>query len=244
MNPAACTTVVLLAGGSGSRMAGQVEDKILAPLAGASAFAHVLRAFCASGVARHAVIAYRDADQREALARIVEAEGSTNLPVAWIEGGRRRQDSVWNALQVLDEATTHVFIHDCARPLIQSDQLKTLLDMVCADGAVCMARRVTDTIKRVPADHPDLRHMRLQDVRRDGLWAMETPQAFDRHLILDAYRLIQETGEDVTDDAAVVEAFGHPVSLLANDRPNLKITLPTDLDMIQVLLERIAPKGP
>jgi 2-C-methyl-D-erythritol 4-phosphate cytidylyltransferase len=244
MNPAACTTVVLLAGGSGARMGGQVSDKILAPLAGASAFAHVLRAFVASGVARHAVIAYRDADQRRALESILATEGSPDLPVAWVQGGKRRQDSVWNALQALDGATTHVFIHDCARPLIQPDQLRTLLEMVCADGAVCLARKVTDTIKRVPADHPDLRHMRLQDVRREGLWAMETPQAFDRQLIVDAYRLTQETGEDVTDDAAVVEAFGHPVSLLANNRPNLKITLPTDLDIIQVLLDRTDSKAP
>lgn len=239
MNPAACTTAVLLAGGSGTRMAGRIGDKILTPLAGASAFAHVLRAFQASGVARHAIVVTHDDAQRIALKAIVDEEGSKDLPVVWVDGGRRRQDSVWNALQALNDATTHVFIHDCARPLIQPDQLSELLEIVCADGAVCLARKVTDTIKRVPPDHPDLRHMRLQDLPREGLWAMETPQVFDRHLIVDAYHLVQETGEDVTDDAAVVEAFGHPVSLLANDRPNLKLTLPSDLEIIQILLERI-----
>lgn len=239
MNPAACTTAVLLAGGSGTRMAGRIGDKILAPLAGASAFAHVLRAFQASGVARHAIVVTHDDTQRDALKAIVDEEGSKDLPVVWVDGGGRRQDSVWNALQALDDATTHVFIHDCARPLIQPNQLRKLLEIVCADGAVCLAHKVTDTIKRVPGDHPDLRHMRLQDLPREGLWAMETPQVFDRHLIVDAYHLAQETGGDVTDDAAVVEAFGHPVSLLANDRPNLKLTLPSDLDIIQVLLERI-----
>lgn len=239
MNPAACTTAVLLAGGSSARMAGQIGDKILAPLAGASAFAHVLRAFQASGVARHAIVATHDKTQREALKAIAEKEGSADLPIVWVEGGRRRQDSVWNALQALDEATTHVFIHDCARPMIQPHQLRKLLEIVCVDGAVCLAHRVTDTIKRVSPDHPDLRHMTLQDVPREGLWAMETPQVFDRHLIVDAYHLAQESGEDVTDDAAVVEAFGHPVSLLANDRPNLKLTLPSDLEIIQIMLEKI-----
>lgn len=238
MNPAACTTAVLLAGGSGSRMADRTSDKILAPLAGASAFTHVLRAFQASGVARHAVVVTRDPTQCEALKTIVAEEGTTDLPVTWVDGGPRRQDSVWNALQALEEGTTHVFIHDCARPLIQPDQLQALLEIVCADGAVCLAHKVTDTIKRVPSDHPDLRHMRLQDLPREGLWAMETPQVFDRHLIVDAYHLAQETGEDVTDDAAVVEAFGHPVSLLANERPNLKLTRPSDLDIVQILLER------
>jgi len=240
MNAAASTTAVLLAGGSSNRMGNQIDDKILAPLAGATAFAHVLRAFRDSRVARHFVVAYRDAAQRKSLETIARTELTNTLPVIWVEGGQHRQDSVWNALQHLDKATTHVFVHDCARPLIRPDQLKLLLDIVCADGAVCLARKVTDTIKRAPRDRPRLRHMRLEDVPRDRLWAMETPQAFDRHLIVDAYHLLQETGEQVTDDAAVVEAFGHPVSLVSNHSPNLKLTLPADLDIIEALLVRDA----
>ncbi|MEZ5277478.1 MAG: 2-C-methyl-D-erythritol 4-phosphate cytidylyltransferase [Opitutaceae bacterium] len=238
MNPAAVTTAVLLAGGSGTRMAGRVDDKILAPLAGSNAFTLVLRAFRDSGVARHIVVAYRDEAQQAVLKSIVETELGGSIPVAWVPGGIRRQDSVWNALQALDGSTTHVFIHDCARPLIQPGQLRHLLEVVCADGAVCLARRVTDTIKRSPADHPDLRHMRLEDVPRDRLWAMETPQVFDRHLIVDAYHLMLEAGQFVTDDAAAVEAFGHPVSLIENDQPNLKITRPDDLDLVEILLIR------
>lgn len=238
MNAAASTTAILLAAGSGTRMAGLVDDKILAPLSGSNAFTLVLRAFRDSGVARHLVVACRDQAQHAALEAIADAELGPSLPVGWAQGGVRRQDSVWNALQLVEESTTHVFIHDCARPLIQPEQLKRILDLVCADGAVCLARRVTDTIKRAPSDHPDLRHMRLQDIPRERLWAMETPQAFDRHLIVDAYRLMVQNGLEVTDDTAVVEAFGHPVSLIENDRPNLKLTRPGDFDLVQAILDR------
>ena len=238
MNTAAFSTAVLLAGGSSTRMKGETNDKILAPLGGACAFTHSLRAFRDSEVASHYVVACRDDDQRASIDSLVRQELPDPSIVAWTPGGPRRQDSVWNALQALDEKTTHVFIHDCARPLILPGQLIDLLEIVCADGAVCLARRVTDTIKEAPADHPDLRHMRLVNVPRKRLWAMETPQVFDRKLIVDAYRLVLEANEDITDDAAAVESFGHPVSLLENKAPNLKLTTPRDFDLIQALLEK------
>ncbi len=238
MNAAAFSTAVLLAGGSSTRMKGETNDKILAPLGGACAFTHSLRAFRDSGVASHYVVACRDNDQRTSIESLVRQELPDPANVTWSPGGPRRQDSVWNALQALDEKTTHVFIHDCARPLILPTQLIELLAIVCADGAVCLARRVTDTIKEAPADHPDLRHMRLVDIPRKRLWAMETPQVFDRKLIVDAYRQVLEANEDITDDAAAVESFGHPVSLLENNAPNLKLTTPHDYDLIQALFEK------
>ncbi|RKX34599.1 MAG: 2-C-methyl-D-erythritol 4-phosphate cytidylyltransferase [Verrucomicrobia bacterium] len=240
MNAAATSTAVLLAGGNCTRMKGTTTDKVLAPLGGACAFTHSLRAFRDSGVASKYVVAYRDDEQRITIETLIRQELPDSAIVAWSPGGPRRQDSVWNALQALDEKTTHVFIHDCARPLIQPAQLVDLLEIVCADGAVCLARRVTDTIKEAPADHPDLRHMKLLNIPRKRLWAMETPQVFDRKLITDAYRLVFETREDITDDAAAVASFGHPVSLLENRAPNLKLTTPRDFDLIEALLERRA----
>lgn len=238
MNPATTSTAVLLAGGSSTRMKGATTDKVLAPLGDACAFTHSLRAFRDSGVASHYVVAYRDDEQRGSIESLIRQELPDPALVAWSPGGPRRQDSVWNALRALNEKTTHVFIHDCARPLIRPSQLVDLLEIVCADGAVCLARRITDTIKEAPADHPDLRHMRLTDIPRKRLWAMETPQVFDRKLIVDAYRLVIETREDITDDAAAVASFGHTVSLLENRAPNLKLTTPRDFDLIQAILER------
>ena len=238
MNAAAFSTAILLAGGRSTRMKGIAADKVLAPLGGACAFTHSLRAFRDSGVASHYVVAYRDDAQRTALNSLIQAELPEPSIVAWARGGDRRQDSVWNALQMLDDKTTHVFIHDCARPLVQPGQLVHLLDIVCEDGAVCLASRITNTIKMAPVDHPDLRHMRLETIPRNRLWAMETPQVFDRKLIVDAYRLILETNEEITDDAAAVESFGHTVSIYENRFPNLKLTRPGDLELIQVLLER------
>jgi 2-C-methyl-D-erythritol 4-phosphate cytidylyltransferase len=238
MKAAAFSSAILLAGGSSNRMKSITADKILAPLGDTCAFTHCLRSFRESEVASHYVVAYRDDVQRRALDSLIQAELPDATIVAWARGGDRRQDSVWNALQMLDDKTTHVFIHDCARPLIRPGQLAHLLKIVCEDGAVCLASRITDTIKMAPADHPDLRHMRLETVPRNRFWSMETPQVFDRKLIVDAYRLVLEANDEVTDDAAAVESFGHTISLYENRYPNLKLTRPGDLELIQVLFER------
>ena len=220
------------------RMNGETMDKILAPLANACAFTHSLRAFRESEVASQYVVAYRDDNQRATLETLIRQEMPYPVKVTWAHGGPTRRDSVWNALQKLDAKTTYVFIHDCARPLILPSQLVDLLELVRADGTACVARRITDTIKQSPANHRDLRQMKLQNVPRERLWAMETPQVFDRNLIVDAYRRVIETNMEVTDDAAAVESFGHTLSLFENNVPNLKLTTPPDFDLIQALLER------
>ncbi|HKB89618.1 MAG TPA: 2-C-methyl-D-erythritol 4-phosphate cytidylyltransferase, partial [Opitutaceae bacterium] len=72
---------------------------------------------------------------------------------------------------------------------------------------------------------------------RSRLWAMETPQVFDRELIIEAYRKVRLNSLRVTDDAAAAELSGHPVSLLENRFPNPKITTPGDLAYLEFLLK-------
>ena len=107
------TAVILLAAGSGSRMNGAVTDKVLAPLAGRPVFAHSVAAFMASSIADFYVVVYRDPRQ------MTELMAYAPTPSALVQGGRERQDSVMNALAALPDDIAHVFIHDCARPLIR-----------------------------------------------------------------------------------------------------------------------------
>jgi 2-C-methyl-D-erythritol 4-phosphate cytidylyltransferase len=218
------TAAILLAAGSGRRMEGVVPDKVLALLAGRPVFAHSAAAFAASGVADFYVVVYRD--QRQ----MMELSAFTPTPSALVQGGRERQDSVANALAALPSDIAHVFIHDCARPLITAEQLVGLHKIVRREDAVVLAHRVTDTIKQ----HSD--NARLRTLDRSRLWAMETPQVFARKLIDRAYQRVQSRGLRITDDAAAVEKLGHPIALLENTQPNPKITTPADLAYLEYLL--------
>ncbi|MDB6126105.1 MAG: 2-C-methyl-D-erythritol 4-phosphate cytidylyltransferase, partial [Verrucomicrobia bacterium] len=153
-------------------------------------------------------------------------------PSALVQGGRERQDSVMNALAALPEDLTHVFVHDCARPLVRPEQLVALYKIVRRENAVVLAHRVTDSIKL----HRD--DARLRSLDRSRLWAMETPQVFERNLLVRAYARVAARRLRITDDAAAIEKLDHPVALLENPHPNPKITTPSDLAYLEFLFRQ------
>ena len=223
------TAAILLAGGTGARMRGTVTDKVLAPLAGRPVFAYSAAAFAASGVADLFVVVYRDLSQMTALSALAPT------PCLLVKGGKRRQDSVANALAALPRDVDFVFIHDCARPLIRVEQVIALHKIVRREKAVILAHRVVDTIK----EHKGEGRLRTRD--RSRLWAAETPQVFALELILDAYGRAARKGLELTDDASAVEELGEPVALLENTHPNPKLTEPKDLAWVEYLLASGAP---
>lgn len=209
-------------------MQGAVADKVLTPLAGRPVFAHSAAAFMQSAIADLYVIVYRD--QRQ----MMELSAYSPTPSVLVHGGRERQDSVMNALAALPADIEHVFIHDCARPMIRPEQLVALHKIVRREHAVVLAHRVVDTIK----EHRD--DARLRTLDRSRLWAMETPQVFSRALIARAYERVAARSSHVTDDAQAVEQLGQPIALLENSHPNPKLTTPADLAYLEFLLSREA----
>lgn len=227
-------SALLLAAGSGTRMQGKVEDKILAQIQGQPVFTYSLRAFAQCEAITYIGIVYRDAAQRTQLEALVEPVGTE---IIWIEGGKERQDSVRNGLLALPAESSHTLIHDCARPLISEALVRQLIDTTRSDGAACLAHPATDTIKRIPA--PDtLERTTLEDLQRERLWAMETPQAFRHSDILKAYQHVQAEGLNITDDCAAAASIGIPTTLIHNQKPNPKITTSADLAYIEWLLVR------
>lgn len=218
------TAAILLAAGSGHRMNGAVEDKILAPLGGRPLFLHSATAFAESGVADFYVIVYRDQKQ------MLELSAYAPTPALFVPGGEERQDSVAAALAALPPDIGKVFIHDCARPFVRVEQLIALHKIVLREDAVVLAHRVTDSIKEHRADG------HLKSLNRDKLWAMETPQVFARDLIVAAYAKVAKKKLRITDDAAAVELLKHPVALLENPYSNPKLTTPADLPWFEYLL--------
>ncbi len=231
---------IFLCAGSGTRMRGQVADKVLCQLGGKPVFWHSLKAFADSGLIEHAVVVYRDAEQRNQLETVVADAGVGHWQIGWTPGGKERQDSVFNGLSETSLLVDHVFIHDCARPMIHPDNLQALYEAALQQGAAVLAHRVADTIKRAAGSQRKLTGRNLRDVPRSNLWAMETPQVFHRETILECYRRLRLANLSVTDDTAAVSREGHKVTLVENPHPNPKLTTPADLPYLEFLLSQNA----
>ncbi len=228
---------ILLCAGRATRMRGAVADKVLAPLAGRPVLEYSLRAFLAAGIADSFVLVARDEEQQAAMAAVANRSGVSAERMFFVPGGAERQDSVLNGLRGAPKGTKAVFIHDCARPLVTPNALRALAAAVQADRAAVLAHRVTDTIKQAPPRAgTKLRRLKLQDLQRDKLWAMETPQAFAYKLIWEAYEKVRAKKLWVTDDVAAAALLGHATTIVENPSPNPKLTHPEDFAWAELLL--------
>lgn len=244
---------ILLAGGSGSRMAGSVADKILAPLAGKPLIAHSVDAFLGSGAVQSLVIVARDPahesqirnalhERFDSATQSSEARERFDPPqsrqdpapsIAFACGGAERQDSVWAGLQAVPPQTDIVLIHDCARPCLRPEAVRQSIEAAAATGAACLARRVADTLKSAePYDGAYL----PTTLDRAKIWATETPQTFRFPLIREAYQNVVRSGNRITDDLAAIEALDQPVAFIESQHPNPKLTTPADLPYLEFLL--------
>ena len=229
---------ILLCAGSSSRMRGSVDDKILANLGKYPVFVYSLQAFNTHKETNLFVVVYRNEEQKKQLEALCDK--FAEKPVIWIEGGKERQDSVFNALNQVGGEQQIVFIHDCARPLVSAKQLRKLYRAALTDGAACLAHRVVDTIKQLDETATSPRNAVLHDLDRHRLWAMETPQVFKSDLIKSCYSTILNSGRTITDDTAAVSEEGHKVTLVENPLPNPKITYPQDLLLAEPLLKLLS----
>jgi len=229
---------VMLCAGRATRMRGAVADKVLAPLAKQTVLEYSLRAFLQSGVVNYFVFVVRDAKQQIAITKVLKKVGIPSIRVVFTPGGAERQDSVFSGLSHVPKDADHVFIHDCARPMITPASLRALATAVKKDRAAVLAHRVTDTIKQIPPHARGPRRLKLRDLQRDTLWAMETPQVFACDLITLAYAKVRAKKLHVTDDVAAAVLLGHPVTIVENSSPNPKLTYPEDFAWVELLLKK------
>ncbi len=153
-----------------------------------------------------------------------------NSKVKLVTGGDSRRASVSNALKYLEQAeclSDLVLIHDGARALLSSDLLTRCIDAALEFGAVTAAIPIVDTVKRC-----DSELLAKENIDRENLWAIQTPQIFKREVILEAHR---KYSDDSTDDATLVQRI-HSVKMVMGERSNLKITTPKDLELAEKLL--------
>ena len=226
---------ILLAGGSGTRMQGLANDKVLHVINRKTVFQYSLETFVTSGLFAEIVIVYRDESQRQTLESIVQGFDPKTLPiVSWSIGGTERMHSVMKGLRAFRNELEQVFIHDCARPAIGTSLLLALAKAALEHGTACTAQRITDTIKRTDGNNPAI----IEDVPRKSLWGMETPQVFRYEEICEGYEMAEIQGIHVTDDTTALALTGRRVCLVENPRPNPKLTTPADLALLEFLLKQ------
>jgi 2-C-methyl-D-erythritol 4-phosphate cytidylyltransferase/2-C-methyl-D-erythritol 2,4-cyclodiphosphate synthase len=220
--------IVIVAAGRGER-AGSPEEgpKQYRPIGGKPVIAHTLERFVTwPQTAKIVVVIHRD---DEALFKAALAHLSDQSKISFAFGGKTRQQSVLAGLQALGEAEiTHVMIHDAVRPFFDHDLLDRVLSALSAGApAVLPAMPVADTLKRATADN-----LVGETVPRAHLHAAQTPQSFQFAEILAAHEKAEaEHKTDFTDDAAIAEWAGMPVTLVLGTPDNVKLTVKRDIAM-------------
>ena len=219
--------VVVVAAGRSARMGG--TDKTFAEVRGAPLIVHTLRRLAASEAVEAIVlvVAAEAVPEAETVARRFGVGKLRSI----CAGGARRQDSVYAGLLALGQRRW-VAVHDGARPGVAADVLTRGLDAVRRCNAAIAAVPVKDTIKVVGDDG-----LIAHTPERATLWAAQTPQVFEYRLLLEAHR--NATG-DFTDDAAMVEAIGHPVRVFRGNYGNVKVTTPEDLAIVELVISELA----
>jgi 2-C-methyl-D-erythritol 4-phosphate cytidylyltransferase/2-C-methyl-D-erythritol 2,4-cyclodiphosphate synthase len=151
-----------------------------------------------------------------------------------VAGGETRQASVLAGLTALEvRKPDQVLIHDAARPFATPDLIERAILAARTTGAAIPALRISDTVKTVSADG----HI-IGTADRDTLRIVQTPQAFAFAPLMAAHRKAEQAGRsDFTDDAALMEWAGHPVSTFEGESGNFKLTTPDDFMRAETLLQ-------
>lgn len=220
---------IILAGGSGSRMAAD-RNKVLLDLCGMPVIVRSVQAF--QEIVQGIILVSRDED----IPAMQSALLHHSLTADIIRGGATRQESVLHGLEALPPDCTHVLIHDGARCLIDQDTIIRCMESAEKHGSGVAAIPAVDTMKLVDEDE-----CVISTPDRSMLRSVQTPQAFAVKLIKDAHRHALMTGFLGTDDASLLEHMGCPVHLATGNRRNIKLTTPEDMMMAEALLSPRLP---
>lgn len=213
-------SAIIVAAGSGTRL-GSGEPKAFVKLHGRAMLHYSLATLATLTSIAEVVIAIPVGMERKTRDEVARA--GLEVPVKITPGGLERQDSVSIALALTSAESEVIIIHDAARPFADAALFRRCLEAAFARGAAIAAIPVSDTLKRV-AD--GVIHATL---KRAGLYQAQTPQAFQRRLLVAAHERATRERIIATDDADLVEQIGGTVEIIEASALNLKITTKSDL---------------
>lgn len=219
-------TAIVLAAGKGSRMQSEIPKQYM-NIDGKPVLYYSLKAFEESLV-DDIILVTSENSVSYCKNEIVEKYDICKVK-AIIAGGEERYLSVKKGLMSADKAD-YVLIHDAARPCLTMDIIKRSIEEVQITGACTVGVPVKDTIKLVDDDC-----FGLDTPPRNRLWQIQTPQSFLYRDILEAYRILEASGDtDITDDTMIIERYlDKKVKVIQGDYCNIKITTTEDLSVVE-----------
>ncbi len=258
--------VIIPAAGSSSRynagsddpgLLGAARSKLDEDLGGKAVLQRAVELFNTRDEVRQIIVAGPHDERAFAEFKNNHADRLSLLGASFVRGGAtHRYETVAAALDRIDEACTHVAIHDAARPATDPALIDRVFDAARDHPAVVPGVPASDTLKRVGAEpiedqggadpvaailgagaRPPM-HAVEETIDRTNLMRIQTPQVFERALLLRAY-----AQDDLasTDDAGLIERLGERVIVVPGDPLNIKLTRPRDLSLLRAILGVSAP---
>lgn len=222
-------TAIIMAAGKGKRMQTTVSKQFL-PIGGKEILAWTVEVFEKSPLVQE-ILLMASADGKEDVQTLCETYGWKKV-AAVLEGGKERQNSVANGLAAVGKETDIVLIHDGVRPFVTEEMIADSIAAAQQFGGAVIGVPAKDTIKVCSQEG-----MAIETPDRSTLWQIQTPQTFQRDLIVQAYQKADKEGFLGTDDASVAEFAGHQVKVVMGSYRNIKITTKEDLIFAEAFLK-------
>lgn len=227
------TYALIPAAGRAARFSSETQpsgNKVYAPLAGRPLLRWTAEAFASHPAIDGIVVVAGSAE----VAQCRETLKGLDKLLAVVSGGQTRQESVAMGLFTLGGAADDlVLVHDGARPLVTAKLIDRCIEGAQEFGNAVAALPVVDTLKAI-----DERQTVQRTIDRDGLWAVQTPQAFCVATLYEAHAAARDRGCTGTDEASLVEQFSdEPVHLVLGDPGNFKVTRLDDLTLAEAVLQ-------
>jgi 2-C-methyl-D-erythritol 4-phosphate cytidylyltransferase len=220
--------VILPAAGSSRRFRGFTQKKPFVSLADEPIWSRTVRAFTDRTDVVQVLLVLADSDRPHFIDQFGECDDRVEL----VSGGNSRAESVYNALQQVPASVEYVAVHDAARPLISQPVIDRVFAAAVQSGAATPGIPVTSTVKQI-----DSAGQIESTIDRSQLRLAQTPQTFAHQVLLDAYAKASGHLQDFTDEASLVEATGHPVTVTEGSWDNIKITTAEDFQLAQTILK-------
>lgn len=229
------TSVILLAGGRGTRMKRGIPKQFM--LLKEKPIARYSFDLFLSIPEINEIMVVCDVQYRHLFEQAFSAKATPHCILSFTDPGKERQDSVFNGFCALKKNPQLICIHDSARPLLTKPLIQRVLDAAAQHGAAAAGMPIKYTIKEGSSEQ-FVKHT----LDRSLIWEIQTPQVVRKDLLQQGFAHIQKEKIQVTDDVSIVELLNHPVKLVEGSYQNVKITTPEDFAIALAFLQMTKEK--
>jgi len=222
--------IIVPVAGQGKRFGGEIPKQFF-ELAGQPIILYTIKKLIASPLISGGVIVC-GADDKTRMQELLFQLPNFRDNFSIVVGGKKRQDSVYNGFQQIEENTDLVLIHDGARPFVSVEMIERCVHGAQQFGACISAVPVSDTIKKVKDNKI------IKTLDRNELYRAHTPQVFKYEILHESYKQSQKEKMNFTDESSLVEWAGYKVYVVPGDSQNIKITTQIDLLIAEKIAEQ------